>query len=234
MKNPPILISILGFFAALAGFGWLFVGLRMVGFDWFGVLATSPGSNPWACGVGSRSLPDRLDPRRSRPLGASVVGAHLRAHHGGHRAVRGSPCVLPVPGTGVGFAMAIMPVVILWYLSSAEVRAAFGEGEQIAVPADAAAGEPDVMRAADATPVVATAVGAAEAVAPEPAKPLVAAATTPVEQSRGAHHVNIVDVEGIGPPTPKNSPRSASRRPTTCSGPGRSPAAATRSRRRPR
>ena len=42
MKNPPILVSVLGFFAALAGFGWLFVGLRMVGFDWFGVLGDLP------------------------------------------------------------------------------------------------------------------------------------------------------------------------------------------------
>ncbi len=38
MKNPPILISVLGFFAALAGFGQLFFGLRILGFDWFGLL----------------------------------------------------------------------------------------------------------------------------------------------------------------------------------------------------
>ena len=31
------------------------------------------------------------------------------------------------PGTGVGFAMAIMPALILWYLNTAEVKAAFGE-----------------------------------------------------------------------------------------------------------
>jgi uncharacterized membrane protein (DUF2068 family) len=31
------------------------------------------------------------------------------------------------PGTGVGFAMAIMPALILWYLSTAEVKAAFAE-----------------------------------------------------------------------------------------------------------
>ena len=38
MKNPPILISVIGFFAALAGFAWLFLGLRILGFDWFGAL----------------------------------------------------------------------------------------------------------------------------------------------------------------------------------------------------
>ena len=31
------------------------------------------------------------------------------------------------PGTGIGFAMAIMPGIILWYLSGNEVKAAFGE-----------------------------------------------------------------------------------------------------------
>ena len=200
MKNPPILISILGFFAALAGFGWLFVGLRMVGFDWFGVLGDLPrfesvGLWGWLAiitgivwilaAVGLWALQSWARIFVLIMAGIALFEAVL--------------AFFQFPGTGVGFAMAIMPVVILWYLSSAEVRAAFGEGEQIAAPADAAAREPDVMRAADATPMVATAVGAAEAVAPEPAKPLVAAAATPVEQSRGAHHVNIVDVEGIGP-----------------------------------
>ena len=42
MKNPPILISIIGFFAALAGFGCLFFGLRVIGFDWFGALGDLP------------------------------------------------------------------------------------------------------------------------------------------------------------------------------------------------
>ncbi|HET8784398.1 MAG TPA: hypothetical protein VFM38_02095, partial [Candidatus Limnocylindrales bacterium] len=31
------------------------------------------------------------------------------------------------PGSGVGFAMGLMPLVILWYLNSSEVRRAFGE-----------------------------------------------------------------------------------------------------------
>ena len=42
MKNPPILISVLGFFAALAGFGALFFGLRVLGFDWFGAFGDLP------------------------------------------------------------------------------------------------------------------------------------------------------------------------------------------------
>ena len=42
MKNPPILIAVLGFFAALAGFGHLFFGIQLLGFDWFGALGDLP------------------------------------------------------------------------------------------------------------------------------------------------------------------------------------------------
>ena len=42
MKNPPILISVIGFFAALAGFGYFFFGLRVLGFDWFGAMGDLP------------------------------------------------------------------------------------------------------------------------------------------------------------------------------------------------
>ena len=35
------------------------------------------------------------------------------------------------PGTGVAFGMAIMPALILWYLSTAEVKAAFGMDEPV-------------------------------------------------------------------------------------------------------
>ena len=42
MRNPPILISVIGFFAALAGFGYLFFGLRVIGFDWFGIFGDLP------------------------------------------------------------------------------------------------------------------------------------------------------------------------------------------------
>ena len=42
MRNPPVLISVIGFFAALAGFGYLFFGLRVLGFDWFGIFGDLP------------------------------------------------------------------------------------------------------------------------------------------------------------------------------------------------
>ncbi len=30
------------------------------------------------------------------------------------------------PGTGIGFGMSLMPLMIIWYLNSAEVKSAFG------------------------------------------------------------------------------------------------------------
>ena len=57
MKNPPILISILGFFAALAGFGFLFFGLRVLGSTGSVPSVTCRSSSMSGCGVGWRSPP---------------------------------------------------------------------------------------------------------------------------------------------------------------------------------
>ena len=37
------------------------------------------------------------------------------------------------PGTGIGFAMAIMPALILWYLSTDDVKVAFAENDLPAI-----------------------------------------------------------------------------------------------------
>ena len=42
MRNPPILISVLGFFTLIAAFYWIYIGLRLLGFDWFGALGDLP------------------------------------------------------------------------------------------------------------------------------------------------------------------------------------------------
>ena len=58
MKNPPVLIAVIGFFAALAGFGYLFFGLRLLGFDWFGALGDLPAVRERSdSGAGSPSPP---------------------------------------------------------------------------------------------------------------------------------------------------------------------------------
>ena len=134
MRNPPILISVIGFFAMLAGFGYLFLGFGILGFDWFGVLGDLPefesvglwgwlaiaGGIAWVLvALGLWTLQEW-----ARVLALVVAGFSL------FEAVL---AFIKFPGTGVGFAMALMPIVILWYLNSREVKAAFGVVEPVDV-----------------------------------------------------------------------------------------------------
>ena len=130
MKNPPILISVLGFFAALAGFGQLFFGLRTLGFDWFGLLGDLPafesvGLWGWlAIIVGIAWLLVAFGLWALQPWARTL--AMIIAGVGLFEAVL---AFFQFPGSGIGFAMALMPALILWYLTTAEVKDAFGEGD---------------------------------------------------------------------------------------------------------
>ncbi len=127
MKNPPILISVIGFFAALAGFAWLFVGLRMLGFDWFGALGDLPafesvGIWGWlAIAGGVLWLLAAFGLWAMQPwawlLAVIVAGVAL---------FEAFIAFLQFPGSGLGLGMSIMPLLILLYLNSAPVKAAFG------------------------------------------------------------------------------------------------------------
>jgi hypothetical protein len=131
MRNPPILISVLGFFAMLAGFGYFFFGLRVLGFDWFGIFGDLPqyesaGLWGWlAIGVGIIWILAALGLWSLQPwarLFAVIIA--------GFSLFEAVLAFFQFPGSGIGFAMAIMPAVILWYLTTAEVKDAFGELEQ--------------------------------------------------------------------------------------------------------
>ena len=127
MKNPPILVSVLGFFAALAGFGFLFFGLRVLGFDWFGALGDIPayenvGLWGWlAVGTGIIWLLVAGGLWALQPWARTF--ALIMAGFGLFEAVL---AFIQFPGSGVGFGMALMPALILWYMMSDEVKAAFG------------------------------------------------------------------------------------------------------------
>ena len=128
MRNPPILVSVIGFFAALAGFGYLFFGLRVLGFDWFGVLGDlepfeSVGLWGWLAifaGIAWLLAAGGLWALQpwARIFAMVVAGFSL------FEAVL---AFFQFPGSGIGFGMAILPGVILLYLNSREVKAAFGE-----------------------------------------------------------------------------------------------------------
>ena len=134
MRNPPILVAVLGFFAALAGFGFLFFGLRLIGFDWFGALGDIPalervGLWGWlAVATGIVWLLVAVGLWGLQPWARTF--AMIIA---GFALFEAALAFFQFPGTGIGFAMAIMPVFILWYLRSKAVKAAFGVEAPVAV-----------------------------------------------------------------------------------------------------
>lgn len=130
MKNPPILISVIGFFALLAGLGYLFFGLRVLGFDWFGLFGDLPAYESvglWGWLALFAAFAWILI---SFGLWALQPWARLAALLvAGFSLFEAVLAFFQFPGSGLGFAMALMPALILWYLSSDEVKEAFGEAD---------------------------------------------------------------------------------------------------------
>jgi hypothetical protein len=130
VKNPPILISVIGFFAALAGFGWLIFGLRLLGFDWFGLFGDVPafesvGIWGWLAVLGGVLwLAAAFGLWSLRPWAWMV--AMLVA---GFAVFEAFLYMIQFPGTGIGLAMMLMPGLIILYLMSSDVKAAFGLAE---------------------------------------------------------------------------------------------------------
>ena len=133
MRNPPVLISVIGFFSALAGFNHLFLGLRALGFDWFGALGDLPpfesvGLWGWlSIFTGVVWILVALGLWAMQPwarLFALIVA--------GFSLFEATLAFFQFPGTGVGFSMALLPGIMLLYLNSTEVKAAFGESDPVA------------------------------------------------------------------------------------------------------
>lgn len=127
MKNPPILVSVLGFFTAIAGFGWLFLGFRILGFDWFGLLGDvqafeQTGLWGWlAIAAGILWLAAAMGLWMMRPwawlLTMVVAGIAL---------FEAFLWMIEYWGSGIGLGMSLMPILIILYMNSRDVKAAFG------------------------------------------------------------------------------------------------------------
>jgi cytochrome c oxidase subunit IV len=121
-------MSVLVFFAALAGFGWLFFGLRVLGFDWFGIFGDLPQFNSvgiwgWLAIIsGIGFLLTALGLWALQPWARTI--ALIIA---GFALFEATIAFFQFTGTGIALGMAIMPALILWYLNTAEVKDAFGE-----------------------------------------------------------------------------------------------------------
>ena len=214
MKNPPVLVAVLGFFAALAGFGFIFMGFRMIGFDWFGLFGDLPtfdhvGLWGWLAVItGFVWLLAALGLWSLQPW--ARLFAMIMAGFG---LIEATVAFFQFPGTGVGLSMAILPGIVLWYLSTSEVKEAFGldavpsepmapADDEAAMPLATAAPAEMSAPVASATMAAAPAIVAtdtAEPPAPEPA-PAGSTAAPAVSAAAPAYpRVPVVDVEGIGP-----------------------------------
>jgi hypothetical protein len=129
VKNPPILISVLGFFAIAAGFVWTIVGLRALGIEFGSITGDLPAYDNvgiwgtlglvvgvlWiAAGVALWSL---------RPW-AWMFACFIAIF----ALVNAFFLMVAYAGSGAGLVQALMPALILWYLNTAEVKEAFGLG----------------------------------------------------------------------------------------------------------
>jgi hypothetical protein len=127
VKNPPILISVLGFFVAMAGVSWLFLGFSILGFDWFGALGDIPavesagiwgwlavlGGVLWlAVAMGLWSLRPWAWMTAMFVAGFAIFEAFM--------------WMVRYPGSGIGLAMILLPGIIVIYLLSSDVKTAFG------------------------------------------------------------------------------------------------------------
>jgi hypothetical protein len=128
MRNPPIFVSILGFFGTIAGIYWLVLGFRLLGFDWFGLLGdlnTFEQSGLWgwlaiAAGVAWLMAAAGLWALQPWAWTFTVIIA-------GFALFEAFLWFIEAPGSGIGFASAIMPVLVLWYMNTKEVKAEFGK-----------------------------------------------------------------------------------------------------------
>jgi hypothetical protein len=126
MKNPPVLVSVLGFFVAIAGFAWLFLGLRLLGFDWFGALGDLPalesvGIWGWlAVGGGILWLLVAIGLWAMQPWAwmATMIVAGIAVFEA-------FLYMLSFPGSGLGLGMMILPGIIILYMNSRDVKAQF-------------------------------------------------------------------------------------------------------------
>jgi predicted flap endonuclease-1-like 5' DNA nuclease len=219
MKNPPILVAVLGFFAALAGFSFIFMGFRMIGFDWFGALGDLPAFEHVGLWGWLTVITGVIWLVAALGLWALQPWARLFAMiMAGFGLIEAALAFFQFPGTGVGIAMAILPGFILWYLMTSEVKVAFGveaDPAEATAPAAFASAAPAAAAApAVSAPAVAAAAGVAAPVAaasePAPAATPGAAAaaaaatptadaSAPAASGSGYPRVPVIDVEGIGP-----------------------------------
>jgi hypothetical protein len=139
MRNPPILISVLGFFAVAAGFVWIVGGLRGLGIEFgsifgdlpaydnvgiWGIVALIVGIGWVLAGIGLWALQPWAWLFTAVVAVIGLVNAFF--------------LMIAYAGSGAGLVQALMPALILWYLNTDEVKSAFMSQPEGGAPPPAA------------------------------------------------------------------------------------------------
>jgi hypothetical protein len=125
VKNPPILIAVLGFFGLMAGFYYLFAGLRIMGFDFFGVFANSNITESWGFWGIMWLILGVIYIVASWALWTLQPWAWLFAVLLSIFGLVSAFFVMLDSGLGPALGAAVIPALLLLYLTSKEVKAAF-------------------------------------------------------------------------------------------------------------
>jgi hypothetical protein len=128
MRQPPIGVAVLGFFALVNGIAAVVIGLQLMGIVVFGPVSTGTGVFFWgllAFILGVLYVAVAYGAWNLR-IWAWTYGMLLAAL-GILNAVL---ILIATADLATGLAAALLPAVILWYLNSQGVKEAFIQGEQ--------------------------------------------------------------------------------------------------------
>jgi hypothetical protein len=125
VKNPPILISVLGFFGLMVGLYYIFAGLRILGFNFFGAFATAPVTTGWGFWGAMWVVVGLIYIAASGALWTLQPWGWLFAVILSVFALISAFFVMFDAGLGPALGAAVLPGIILWYLNTAEVKSAF-------------------------------------------------------------------------------------------------------------
>jgi hypothetical protein len=124
MLRPPVGVALLGFIALMAGFAYTLMGFRLTGWVVFGPGSIGSGTLLWGLltlVVGILFIAAALALWATEPWG--WLFAHFLAIFG---LLDAFFVMIANNSLTDGLAVAIFPLVVLWYLNDKQVKAAFG------------------------------------------------------------------------------------------------------------
>jgi hypothetical protein len=125
VKNPPILISVLGFFGLMVGLYYIFAGLRILGFNFFSIFATAPVTGGWGFWGAMWVIVGLVYIAAAGALWTLQPWGWLFAVILSVFALISAFFVMFDAGLAAALGAVILPGIILWYLNTDEVKKAF-------------------------------------------------------------------------------------------------------------